>query len=95
MSAVDDWEQELGDLLNYSLMPNRPIPVEQFHEVVQRSRRWIESLDQLIETMTMQIVSLRQGEAQWRGEGQDETRGHPMFGCVGKMPDGMKPEDEQ
>ena len=94
MSAVENWKQELGALLNY-VIPGGPIPVEQFHEVVQRSQRWIETLDNLVESMTMQIVSLREGEAQWRAEGQDETTGHPMFGCVGKMPDGMKPEDEE
>ena len=82
MSAVDDWKEDVRGS-------------DSIDEVIAKSARWIESLDNLVEHLTQQVVSLRAGELQWRMEGQDPTEGHPMFGCAGKMPDGMKPGDAE
>jgi hypothetical protein len=52
MNAVEGWKEDLGD--------SAPLDV-----VLKKSERWIGSLDNLIDSLTLQVKVLRLAESQW------------------------------
>jgi hypothetical protein len=64
VNAVDSWKEDLGTLLNCDASN---VPIAQFNEVLKKSERWIGSLDNLIESLTSQVLTLRSAEEQWSG----------------------------
>ena len=81
MGAVEDWKEDLGALLDYTV-PGDPVPAEQLQAVIQKSQLWIGSLDNLVDSLTKQVTTLRLAESQWIPTRPQEARSR--FGCIGE-----------
>ena len=79
MDAVASWKEDLGDLVNPQ---GTSVSTEQLQVVLQKSQRWIEGLDNLVDSLTKQVMALRTAEAQWIPTRPQQARA--VFGCIGE-----------
>jgi len=79
MDAVEGWKEDLGDLLACDA---ENVPIEQFNEALRKSERWIGSLDNLVDSLTKQVMTLRLAESQWIPTRPQQARA--VFGCIGE-----------
>jgi hypothetical protein len=88
VNAVDSWKEDLGTLLNCDASN---VPIAQFNEVLKKSERWIGSLDNLIESLTSQVLTLRSAEEQWMPKHSQESG--IIRGPVGTSEDLLESKD--
>jgi hypothetical protein len=79
MDAVEGWKEDLGNLLACDA---ESVPIEQFNEALRKSERWISGLDNLVDSLTKQVMTLRLAEAQWIPTRPQQARA--VFGCIGE-----------
>lgn len=88
MDAVEGWKEDLGNLLACDA---ESVSIEQFNAVLKKSERWIESLDNLVDSLTKQVMGLRVAEEQWMTKSPQESG--IIRGPVGTSKDLLESKD--
>ena len=60
MNAVEGWKEDIGVSATLDV-------------VLEKSERWVKSLDELIDELVAQIVVLKEAEAQWMPKKPQES----------------------